>query len=74
MMAGQQAVFDLEGATCASCAFAIEHIGRKIDGIDSIRVDAKRHEIIVDYHGDNEALEQIPKIVDTLGYRAVRKE
>ncbi len=50
-MAGQQAVFDLAGATCASCAFAI-----------------------VDYHGDNEALEQIPKIVDTLGYRAVRKE
>ena len=73
-MAKQQAVFDLEGATCVSCAFTIEHIGRKIDGIDSVRVDAGKREIIVDYHGDNEALEQIPKIVDKLGYRAVRKE
>ena len=68
-----RAVFDLEGATCASCAFAIEHIGKKIEGIDSIRVDAAKNEIVVDYHGNGELLKKIPELVRRLGYSAALK-
>ena len=68
-----QATFDLEGATCASCAFAIEHIGKKIEGIDSIHVDAAKREITVDYHGNGEVLQRIADIVRKLGYRAELK-
>jgi copper chaperone CopZ len=71
---GQQAVFDLEGAHCGSCAFAIEHSGRKIKGVDYIRVDPGARRIYVDYHADDGALEKIVDIVDRLGYRAVLRE
>jgi len=67
----REAVFDLEGATCTSCVYAIEHGGRKIKGIDSIHVDAGKGKIFVDYHGNDHVLARITDLVGRLGYSAV---
>jgi len=67
----QQAEFDLEGAHCGSCAYAIEHSGRKVKGIVDVRVNPGAGKIYVDYQQDEGALEKIADIVNKLGYRAV---
>jgi copper chaperone CopZ len=67
----KNAVIDLEGARCASCSYTIEHLGRKIPGIHSIRVDSAKGEIHVDYEGNRKALEDVTEIVQRIGYNAV---
>lgn len=66
----KRATLDLEGAHCASCVYTIEHLGRKVQGVKDIRVDANVHEIDVLYEGNPGSLERIVEIVRALGYNA----
>ena len=69
------AILDLEGADCASCAYAIEHTGRKVKGVSDVYVDINAGEARVEYAGDTGALEKITHIVRSLGYDAkIRSE
>lgn len=67
---GQSAVFKVDGATCPSCVFAIEHITRKIPGILDVRVDVPEKHILVNYEGEPSCLDKVKKIVRQLGYNA----
>jgi copper chaperone CopZ len=69
-MDSQTAVLEVNGARCASCSFAIEHMGRKVPGVEEVRVFPDRQEIHVKYGGDPAALDQIVRIVARLGYEA----
>ena len=64
------ATMDLKGAHCASCVYTIEHVGRKIKGIEDIFVDAGKREIRVTYDGDPLSLEKITDVIHRLGYSA----
>ena len=66
----KQGVLDLMGANCASCAFAIEHSGRKLKGVTDVHVDADKKKIYIDYDGDDTVLKEIQEIVSKLGYSA----
>jgi P-type Cu+ transporter len=63
-------ILDVEGASCPSCVFAIEKLGRKVPGVSDVRVDTRQREIKVDYDGSSGALEKIAGIVERLGYSA----
>ncbi len=67
-----KAVFDLDGATCPSCAYAIEHLGRKLAGVRDVHVDVNEATVEVDYAGEveSEVLAAIPEIVRRIGYSA----
>ena len=69
-MSEKTAILDVNGATCASCVYAIEHLGRKVQGVSEVRVDAAKQEIRVHYEGNPGSLEQIAEVVRRLGYRA----
>jgi len=69
-MQGKAAILDLNGATCASCVYAIEHLGRKVQGVTDIAVNAALKEIRVEYEGNPGSLERIAEIVHRLGYEA----
>ena len=64
------AILEVNGARCASCSYAIEHMGRKVQGVEEIRVHPDSQEIHVRYGGDPESLQQIIRIVARLGYEA----
>ena len=66
----KRAVLELEGATCMSCVFTIEHMGRKMDEVKDIYVDVGAHRIIVEYDGEDDVIERITGIVGRLGYKA----
>ncbi len=69
-MKGKTAILDVTGANCASCAYAIEHLGRKIQGVSDVQVDAAQQEIRVQYSGNPGSLERIAEVVRRLGYDA----
>jgi copper chaperone CopZ len=64
------AILDVNGANCASCAYAIEHLGRKVQGVTEIKLDAAHGEIHVRYQGNPGSLERISEVVSRLGYEA----
>ena len=66
----QRAAFDLEGATCMSCVYAIEHEGRNLEGVRDVYVDVATKKIHVEYDGRRDALDRITEIVEKIGYRA----
>ncbi|HUX20237.1 MAG TPA: heavy metal-associated domain-containing protein [Spirochaetia bacterium] len=68
------AILDLEGADCASCAYAIEHTGRKVAGVSDVYVDINAHEARVEYAGNRAALERITQIIRSLGYDATIRD
>jgi copper chaperone CopZ len=69
-MSDKTAILDVNGANCASCVYAIEHLGRKIQGVTDIEVDAAHQEIHVRYAGNPGSLERISEVVRLLGYDA----
>lgn len=69
-MSGKTAILDVNGASCASCVYAIEHLGRKVQGVSDVRVDAAHREIHVRYAGNPGSLERIAEVVKRLGYDA----
>jgi copper chaperone CopZ len=70
--APQKALFDLNGATCMSCMYTIEHLGRKLEGVREVYVNVKDGTIEVEYDPEQgrSALEGIPEIVRRIGYQA----
>ncbi len=65
------AIMDLEGATCTSCSIAIEHLGRKLNGVKDIFVDRGTNTIQMEYEGNDEVVTKVTDFVDRLGYKAV---
>jgi copper chaperone CopZ len=69
-MSNKTAILDVDGANCASCVYTIEHLGRKVQGVTDIQVDAASQEIRVQYAGNPGSLERIAEVVRRLGYEA----
>ena len=63
-------VLNVTGAHCASCAYTIEHLGRKIRGIKEVRVKTAEQKIVVGYDGEEKVLDELVKIVQKIGYDA----
>lgn len=65
----------LEGANCPSCAYTIERVGRKLDGVDDVHVETDLEKVKVDFSTDDRALQdatlaQLVKVVQRIGYNA----
>ena len=66
----KRAVIRTDGANCPSCAYTIEHLGRKVQGVSDVKVDTSLLAIRVEYEGNPGSLERIAQIVRRLGYNA----
>jgi copper chaperone CopZ len=73
-MAKKKAILDMMDFGCASCAYTVERMGKKIAGVEAIRVDLSKHEIRVDYDGDDTVLDEICSIVNRIGHDAKVRE
>lgn len=67
-------VLSVDGADCFSCRYAIEHNGKKINGVRSVEMHADTHEIHMDYENNDTAPRQMIDIVKRLGYNASVKQ
>ena len=60
----------LQGATCTSCSIGIEHMARRIKGVEHIEVDRGSGEILMEYDGNTATVEKIQGFVRAIGYEA----
>ena len=71
----QKRYLNLHGANCASCAYAIEKFGRRLDGVADIQVDTLNAQVKVDFDTDEEdrqdsILKKILSLIRRIGYDA----
>lgn len=69
----KRAIFDLTGATCTSCSIGIEHMARRIKGVEEVWVDRTTSEIFLDFDGNPATVEKIVGFVKAIGYEATLK-
>ncbi|MBL7114388.1 MAG: hypothetical protein ISS35_01365 [Kiritimatiellae bacterium] len=69
-----RAILTMDGVGCASCAYTIEHVGRKQHGVRDIRVHIGRGEIEVMYNGNRHVLVAIQNIIRRIGHNAEIKD
>lgn len=70
-MSLKAAELDMGQAGCPSCAYTVEHLGRKIPGVREVRVDLATHRIRVRYEGVEDVPERIRQILVRIGHDAV---
>lgn len=70
----ETAILELQGATCTSCSIGIEHMGRRIKGVDHIQVDRGTGEIHLEWDGNPATVEKIQGFVKAIGYEATLRE
>jgi len=69
------ACFDVSSEGCLGCKLAIEHAGRRLQGVRDIEFDIATHRINVQYDAaSGDVPEKIGEIVDKIGYEAVLVE
>lgn len=61
----------VEGITCNSCAWLIEHRLNALEGIASSAVDLSRHRLRVSWHANQLKLSQLLAELATIGYSAL---
>ncbi len=66
----RKGILKFTGTFCGSCTYAIEKAGRKVEGVDDVRVDPSTGLIHVEYSGGDKSLERVLEIVDLLGHGA----
>ncbi len=70
----QLGIIELQGATCTSCAIAIEHMGKRLPGVSQIEIDKRENTVQVVYDGNMQSLEQICSFVHSIGYSATIRQ
>jgi copper ion binding protein len=60
----------IEGMTCTSCVSRITRALRKLDGVESVKVDLGSDSAIVGFDGGRTSLEFIGEAIRAAGYEA----
>ena len=66
----KKAVIHTDGANCPSCVHALEHNGKKVEGVKDVVVDPSKREITVSYDDNPGSVELVAELVRRLGYQA----
>lgn len=64
----------IEGMTCAACAKAVERVGKKLDGVESISVNIATDKANVIYNPAKVKLSQIKAAIEKAGYKPIEEE
>ena len=64
----------IEGMTCAACAKAVERVGKKLEGVESISVNIATDKANVIYNPAKVKLSQIKAAIEKAGYKPIEEE
>ncbi|MFN3567381.1 MAG: heavy metal translocating P-type ATPase [Caldimicrobium sp.] len=70
----EKVVLQVEGMTCVNCAKAIEISLKKLKGVNKVEVSFEVGRCFVEYNKDFLSLEEIIKVIESLGYRVVAQK
>jgi P-type Cu+ transporter len=71
-----RAVFAVRGASCVSCALAIEKQIMRVEGVEGVKSSIMLNEVFVDYDVSKVGIKEITEAIRRTGYsnNLIRKE
>lgn len=67
----QVTTLNVEGMACSACAAQVERTARKIDGVNSAKVDARKGTAVITFDAAKTSPDAIAKVItDQSGFRA----
>ena len=63
-----RAVYSVRGASCVTCALAIEKQVRKMEGVEGVRSSIMLNQVFVDYDESKVGAEEIADAIERTGY------
>ncbi len=64
----------ISGMTCASCVKAVERAVKKVDGIESVKVNLATEKATVSYESDKVKLYEIKSAIEKIGFKVIQEE
>ena len=64
----------IEGMTCAACAKAVERVGKKLEGVESISVNIATDKANIIYNPAKVKLSQIKAAIEKSGYKPIEEQ
>jgi len=65
-----EAIFLVEGITCAACTWLIEHQLSKLEGVERCSVNLSNHQLRIQWHTEQIKLSELLAAVYSIGYKA----
>lgn len=65
-----EAIFLVEGITCAACVWLIEHQINTLQGVEHCNVNLSNHQLRIQWHSEKIKLSEILSTVYSIGYKA----
>lgn len=60
--------FHVDGIHCAACVWLLENLSSRISGVEEIRVNFPRSEIVINYYQEKIKLSKVAQTIASLGY------
>lgn len=70
----EQACFEVQGMTCATCSVTVKKAVGKLSGIQDVKVSVEKKSAIVKFDPKQTNAESIEKSIDEVGYKATPKD
>jgi copper chaperone CopZ len=71
--ATKTATFSVKGWTCGSCAASTRIALKKVEGVEAVRADLEKAEVVVTYDDTKTAPDKMVRAIEKLGYKATAK-
>lgn len=69
----EQACFDVQGMTCATCPLTVKAAIKKLKGIAEVSASLKENSAVVDFDSQKTNATEIKQAIDGVGYKATPK-
>ena len=69
-----EACFDVQGMTCATCSLTLKSAVKKLKGIANVNVSVEQKKAVVAFDSKETSVEEIKKVIDDVGYKATAQE
>ena len=66
----REVAVQIQGITCAACAWLIEHHLQQIAGVESVRVNVTTHRAVIQWHPSAVRLSHVLQAFERIGYQA----
>lgn len=70
----EQACFEVQGMTCATCPLTVKAAIKKLKGIHDVKASLQEKNAVVDFDSQKINTSEIKKAIDSVGYKAIHQE
>ncbi len=70
----EQACYEVQGMTCATCGITVKSAVKKIKGVQEVKASVEKKDAVVQFDSNQTNVDAIKKAINDIGYKATVQE